>query len=63
MALIAKGNTDVLRRKQRLETLQSARKWQPSDSIEAAKIDSQITTVQGVIRLLEWRESYSSSST
>jgi hypothetical protein len=57
MALNVNRNDDVFRRKQRLETLQSARKWQPSDSIEAAKIDSQITTIQGVIRLLEWRES------
>jgi hypothetical protein len=56
MTLNMRGNDDVLRRKQRLETLQNARKWQPGDSIEAAKIDSQITTVQGVLRLLEWTD-------
>ena len=57
MALSVNPQSDVTIRKQRLESLQTARQWQPSDSIEAAKLDSQITTVQGVIRLLEWRES------
>ena len=57
MALNVNGDIDVLRRKYRLKTLRSAREWQPSDSIEAAKLDSQIDTVQGVIRLLEWRYS------
>lgn len=52
----ASGMSDVLQRKQRLETLQSARHGQPNDSVEAAKLDSQITTVRGVIRLLEWQE-------
>jgi hypothetical protein len=57
MALSVNPQSDIMIRRQRLETLQTARQWQPSDSIEAAKLDSQITTVQGVIRLLEWRES------
>ena len=57
MALAVNAQSDVVLRKQRLQTLQTARQWQPSDSIEAAKLDSQITTVQGVIRLLEWRDS------
>jgi hypothetical protein len=48
--------SDVMQHKQRLASLQSARQWQPSDSIEAAKLDSQITTVRGVIRLLEWHD-------
>jgi hypothetical protein len=47
---------NVVERRQRLETLQSARQWQPTDSIEAARLDSQISTLQGVIRLLEYHE-------
>ena len=56
MNMYANAPTDVHQRKQQLATLQSARQWQTSDSLEAARLDSQISTVQGVIRLLEYRE-------
>ena len=56
MELYAVATNDVTQQKQRLEKLQSARRWQPSDSIEAAKLDSQIMTVRGVIRLFEYSD-------
>jgi hypothetical protein len=58
MAFPMNVNHEVLLRKQRLETLQNVRDWAPIGSVEAAKIDKQIDILQGVIRLLEWRNVY-----
>ena len=56
MELYSIARNDMMQQQRRLETLQSARRWQPSDSIEAAKLDSRITAVRGVIRLFEYSE-------
>jgi hypothetical protein len=62
MAFPMNVNHEVMLRKQRLETLQSVRDWAPVGSVEAAKIDKQIDILQGVIRLLEWRNVYPQTS-
>jgi hypothetical protein len=60
MALPMNVSHEVLLRKQRLQTLQDVRDLAPMGSVEAAKIDKQIDILQGVIRLLEWRNAYPS---